>query len=135
MSVDERHSRALHKSEWRAEQNKGDYKQEPGIDDLYKINMHLKKKFPDHEIMEVFGITSETLVAIKRNCYDPVDGISLDNQSKIYKEFERVNKKLHKIKLALKYLADNHLNEEHGMMIKKLLGMIVKNKESLKDDS
>ena len=79
----------IQKSEWREKQNNGDFNQSPGIDELYKINMYLKKKYPDSEIMDVFGITSETLVAIKRNCYDPIDGISLDNQSKIYKEFLR----------------------------------------------
>ena len=82
------------KSEWRQKQNDGKFNQDPGIDELKKITMYLKRKYPDHEIMTIFGISCETLVAIKRNCYSPVEGISLDNQSKIYKEFARLDKKL-----------------------------------------
>ncbi len=97
----------VQKSEWRQKQNDGHNNQEPGIDDLRKINRFLKLKYPDHQIMDAFGITSETLVAIKRDCYSPVTGISLDNQSKIYKEFARIDKKLNKIFEAFKFIADN----------------------------
>jgi hypothetical protein len=98
---------AVPKSQWRQEQNKGDFNQHPGLDELRKINKYLKKGYPDHQIMESFGITSETLVAIKRECYSPVTGISLDNQSKIYKEFARIDKKLDRVFAAFKLLSDN----------------------------
>jgi len=88
---------SIQKSEWRKNQNNGDYDQQPGLDELKKINMYLKKDYPDSQIMDTFGISSETLVAIKRGCYDPIEGISLDNQIKIYKEFSRLNQKIGKL--------------------------------------
>ena len=94
-------------SEWRQKQNDGKYNLQPGIDDLKKIMMYLKRKYPDHEIMNVFGISCETLVAIKRNCYSPIEGISLDNQSKIYNEFTHLDKKLEIVMNALIFLSEN----------------------------
>lgn len=119
-------------SEWRKSQQKGTFNHEPGIDELKKINMYLKRKYPDHEIMEAFGITSETLVAVKRNCYSPVDGILLDNQSKIYREFTRIDKKLEKFLNALKFLADNVFDENDSakkQSFKRMLGIRVKKVE------
>lgn len=98
--------RTVPKSKWREEQNAGNFNQQPGLDELHKIHMYLKKKYPDHQIMDAFGISAETLVAIKRDCYSPVDGISLDNQSKIYKRFNQVDKKLEKIEEALQLLTE-----------------------------
>lgn len=127
----------IQKSEWREKQNNGDFNQSPGIDELYKINMYLKKKYPDSEIMDVFGITSETLVAIKRNCYDPIDGISLDNQSKIYKEFVKVNKKLSSFYGAFKLLADtlDIKDESIRLTLKAIIGKPEKKKkEDIEDE-
>ena len=101
---------SLPKSEWRQRQIDGNYNQQPGMNDIRKIMMHLKKKHPDHEIMEVFGITSETLVAIKAGRYSPIDGISLDNQSKIYNEFSRLEKRIKRLTDGLKFIADNVLD-------------------------
>ena len=95
------------KSEWRQRQNAGNFNQQPGIDELNKINAALQEKYPDYEIMDAFGISCETLTAIKRNCYSPVEGISLDNQSKIHKEFLRIENKLERFWEGLKFLADH----------------------------
>lgn len=94
------------KSEWRQVQNAGRCNVQPGIDDIKKIKMYLKKPYPDIEIMESFGIDAATLIAIKRDKYCPIDGISLDNQSKIYNEFRKIEKTYDKIFDALAYLGD-----------------------------
>lgn len=116
----------LTKSQWRQVQNGCNYNQEPGLDEIKKINMYLGKKYPDHQIMDMFGIGAETLLAIKRGCYDPIDGISLDNQSKIYKEFARIQKKLDKTIDALKFIADNGFGKDDTvkrMMLKTIIGV------------
>lgn len=113
---------AVPKSEWRQQQIDGNYHQEPGIDEIKKIKMYLKKKYPDYQIMDAFGITSETLVAIKRDCYDPIDGISLDNQSKIYKEFQRIEKILSNMMNGVEYLSKHALqNEIHRLEFKVII--------------
>lgn len=124
------------KSEWRKIQNDGNYNQEPGIDELKKIQMYLKRKYPDHQIMDDFGINCETLKAIKGGRYSPVDGISLDNQSKIYKEFIRIDKKINKIFDALKFLADNVFDEKDSgkrMAFKALIELPRKKSKSVDD--
>jgi hypothetical protein len=93
-------------SKWRLIQNKGNQNQMPGLDDLKKIQLHIKKKISDLEIMSVFAISAETLIAIKKDKYDPVDGISLDNQSKIYNEFKRIENKVDSILRAIEYMSD-----------------------------
>ena len=93
-------------SKWRQEQIDGNYNQQPGIDELQKIHMYLKKKASDSEIMNAFGISSETLVAIKKDKYDPVDGISLDNQSKIYKEFKRIEDRIDSLLRGINHIAE-----------------------------
>lgn len=91
-------------SKWRQEQIGTNYNQEPGIDELNKIHMFLKKKAPDSEIMHAFGINAETLIAIKKDKYDPIDGISLDNQSKIYKEFKRLEDRIDSLLRGINYI-------------------------------
>ena len=93
-------------SKWRQQMIGSNFNQEPGLDELHKINGFLKKKVPDSEIMNAFGITADTLVAIKKDKYDPIDGISLDNQSKIYKEFRKVEEKMDGFLRGLNYLAE-----------------------------
>lgn len=93
-------------SKWRQETNGTNYNQQPGIDELNKILMFLKKKASDTEIMQAFGITAETLVAIKKDKYDPVDGISLDNQSKIYKEFKRLEDRIESLLRGINHIAE-----------------------------
>lgn len=128
----------IHRSKWRQEKIDGHYNQQPGLDELKKIHGYLKKKFPDHQIMEVFGITSETLVAIKRDCYSPVEGISLDNQSKIYRKFDRIDKKLEKIFEAMQLLTDvfGPCETTRRMMFKTLVAKIKRgpNKTKEKND-
>lgn len=93
-------------SQWRQDQIGDDFNQQPSIDDLHKIQMHLKKKIPDLDIMKAFGINAQTLVAIKKEKYDPVDGISLDNQSKIYKEFQLLKEQIDGLFNGLNFIAD-----------------------------
>jgi hypothetical protein len=131
-------SKTVPKSQWRQEQIDGNYNQQPGLDELKKIHMYLKKKYPDHQIMDAFGISSETLVAIKRDCYSPVDGISLDNQSKIYKKFNQLDKKIEKIIEALQLLTEVFAPKDtvKRMAFKTLVGKQkrVSSKEKARDD-
>jgi len=123
------------KSEWRQMQNAGNHNQQPGIDEIKKINGYLKRKYPDFEIMDAFGISAETLVAIKRDCYCPVDGISLDNLSKIYKEFTRLENRLAKLTDAIKFIADNAFNDSYGAKRETLRQLIkVRKKEPEYED-
>ena|ERR1700675_2577727 len=92
-------------SEWRQKQIGNNFNQEPGIDELKKIEMYVKKKKSDADIMKAFGINAETLVAIKKNKYCPIDGISLDNLSKIYAEFKAFNKTILRLQRSSHYLA------------------------------
>lgn len=92
-------------SKWRQEQIDGNYNQQPGLDELNKIHMYLKKKASDSDIMNAFGINAETLVAIKKDKYDPIDGISLDNQSKIYKECKRLEDKIESLLRGINHMA------------------------------
>ena len=93
-------------SKWRQDAIGTNFNQQPGIDELHKIHMFLKKKASDAEIMKAFGITCETLVAIKKDKYDPVDGISLDNQSKIYKEFKRLEERIESVLRGINHIAE-----------------------------
>lgn len=93
-------------SKWRQDSIGTNFNQQPGIDELHKIHMYLKKKASDSDIMKAFGITAETLIAIKKDKYDPVDGISLDNQSKIYKEFKRLEDRIESLLRGI-----NHIGE------------------------
>lgn len=101
------------KSEWRQVQNAGNNDIQPGIDEINKIKGYVKKRLPDCQILEAFGITSETLVAIKRDKYCPLDGISLDNQSKIYNKFQEIQKNYDKIFDVLAYLGEVLIFEGH----------------------
>ena len=111
-------------SQWRQKQIDGNYNQLPGLDELQKIHMYIKKKASDADIMHTFGIAAETLIAIKKNNYDPIDGISLDNQSKIYKEFNRLNDKIASLLRGLNHMAkimfiDKKERDEYKNSLKK----------------
>ena len=93
-------------SKWSQESIGTNFNQQPGLDELNKIHMYLKKKASDYDIMKAFGINAETLVAIKKDKYDPVDGISLDNQSKIYKEFKRLEDRIDSLLRGIDYIAE-----------------------------
>lgn len=99
-------SKRIPKSEWRQVANQGRFDNKPGLDDIRKIEGFLKKKYDDYDIMETFGINAQTLIAIKTGNYDPIDGISLDNQSKIYREFKEVATDIHNLRMALTMIAD-----------------------------
>lgn len=107
-------------SEWRQQQIGHDFNQHPGTDEIKKIKMHLKKNVPNHKIMEAFGITAETLVAIKTGNYDPIYGISLDSLSKIQQTFEFLEKKINRLDRACEYIAKNvFVSEENKEKYKK----------------
>lgn len=91
-------------SNWRQEQIGENFNQQPGIDELKKIQMFIKKKASDADIMHAFGIRADTLIAIKEERYDPVHGISLDNQSKIYNEFKRLDDKIASLLRAINHI-------------------------------
>jgi hypothetical protein len=93
-------------SQWRQQQIGSNFNQQPGIDELHKIHMFIKKRASDADIMHAFGISAETLVAIKKDKYDPVDGISLDNQSKIYKEFKKIEDRIDGLLRAINFIAE-----------------------------
>jgi len=93
-------------SEWRQNQIGENFNQHPGIDELNKIHTYLKRKASDSDIMKAFGISAETLIAIKKDKYDPVEGISLDNQSKIYKEFKRLEDRIDSLLRGINFIAD-----------------------------
>lgn len=93
-------------SQWRQDAIGTNFNQQPGLDELNKIHMYLKKKASDSDIMKAFGINAETLVAIKKDKYDPVDGISLDNQSKIYKEFKRLEDRMDSLLRGIDYISE-----------------------------
>ena len=93
-------------SQWRQDAIGTNFNQQPGLDELNKIHMYLKKKASDSDIMKAFGINAETLVAIKKDKYEPVDGISLDNQSKIYKEFKRLEDRIDSLLRGIDYVAE-----------------------------
>lgn len=93
-------------SKWRQESIGTNFNQQPGLDELNKIHMFLKKKACDADIMKAFGISAETLIAIKKDKYDPVDGISLDNQSKIYKEFKRLEDRIESLLRGINHIAE-----------------------------
>lgn len=103
--TEKKHTDEIIQSEWRQKTIGINFNQQPGLDELRKIEAYLKKKKADSEIMKTFGIDAETLVAIKKNKYCPINGISLDNLSKIYIEFKTVKESLVKLQRGADYLA------------------------------
>jgi hypothetical protein len=97
-------SKKLITSEWRKNRIGNDFNQQPDLDDLIKIKSFLKKGYPDFEIMENFGINSEVLSAIKKNNYCAVEGIKLDNLTKIFNEFKKIENSISKNNLSIKYI-------------------------------
>jgi len=92
-------------SEWRKQQIGTNFNQHPGIDDLQKIEKYLKKKTPDSKIMETFGITCETLSAIKQNRYCPADGIAFDDFTKVFNAFRNMESREQKLRRGLEYIS------------------------------
>ncbi len=123
-------------SEWRKNSIGTNYNQEPGLDELRKIQMFLKKKASDSDIMDAFGINAETLIAIKKDKYDPVYGISLDNQSKIYKEFSKIENKIDGFLRGLNYIAEiMFIDKKEKDKFKKSMKKPKKNKSAKKINS
>ncbi len=124
----------LVKSAWRDAVNGGNYNQMPALDELRKITANINKKYPDHQIMEAFGISAETLAAIKKDRYCPIDGISLDSQGKIYREFDRIHKRLERYQMAFNFIADNCIKDKHNINRGLLKNLIKLKKEKLDED-
>lgn len=93
-------------SAWRQKQIGDDYNQQPGIDELHKIQQYIKKKYPDAEIMNAFGLRAETMKAIREDRYCPVDGIELDNLSKIYIQFQIIKKDISDLHKSTTFILD-----------------------------
>jgi hypothetical protein len=91
----------LIQSNWRREKIGDNFNQHVDYSDLRKIKAYLKKNASDYEIMRVFGITAEKLVAIKKNKYTPENGIEPDN-----KELDAIEDKLIILKIAIDYIAE-----------------------------
>ena len=128
----EKKTKTVPKSQWRSDYKDADPCQRPGLDEIRKINFYIKNKYPDHQIMDSFGISAEILVAIKSRNYCPVDGISLDNLSKIQKEFEKIDKKIELIYKALQFFADNGFNEADSFKRSAFKGIISRSKKKNK---
>lgn len=111
----------LVQSDWRKQQNKNDFNQEVGRDELKKIKLAIKNKFPDHEIMQTYGISAETLVRVKENKINPELGemrgtLNYDSESKdinaLFKKVNKLQDSLYGIKYALKELSKILFSEE-----------------------
>lgn len=89
-------------SQWRKNQIAKNFNQRPGTDEVKKIKTYLKNgKGGDSEIMRVFGINAETLIAIKKGNYHPVDGILPERSLSRY-QLER----LETLEKAVKFISD-----------------------------
>lgn len=125
-------------SEWRKNHIGDNHNQQPGLDEIKKIMSFLKKKVNDSDIMKSFGVTAETLVAIKRGKYDPIDGISLDNQSKIYKKFSDISEEISLLKKSIDFIASVLFTDKEAKKLykealnKKKIGR--KNKKNEEDE-
>ena len=64
--------------------------------------------------MDAFGIDAKILIAIKTDRYSPVEGIKLDNLSKIYKAFEKIERRLDDVCQALNLLVDNTFKKDQA---------------------
>lgn len=91
--------------QWRKDQIGTNFNQQPGLDDVKKIKIFVKKKIPDFEIMHYFGINSETLAAIKQGKYCPAEGILINDLETMGKELKRINEILIKARRANDYIA------------------------------
>jgi hypothetical protein len=99
-------------SEWRELQNNGDFDRNPSLDDLRKIKSHLNKNCPDADILKMYGINAETLIAIKRNYFCPVDGIKNDFETKFFNKYKYLEESIRKIKNSLDFLGDHIFEDE-----------------------
>jgi len=102
-------------SEWRKKSINDNHNQEPGLNDLKKINYYVKKNYPDVEIMRAFGLAAETLIAIKTNKYSPIHGISMDNLCKIQKEFLKIERSIQLLKNGMNYIAHTLFIEKEDL--------------------
>jgi len=111
------------RSNWRDQQNKGLEDIQPGLDELKKILVYIKKNKSETSIMDTFKISAETLIAIKKGLYDPVDGIYLDDHIKVIKQFQKVDKKLTKLQNAITFIAETMLDGMPQLeLFQKLMG-------------
>jgi len=124
-------------SEWRKNKIGQNYNQRPGRDDLKKIKLHVGKKTPDYDIMNAFGITCETLLAIKKNKYSAEEGIALDDQAKIYKAFEKIENDIGLLQRAIDFIASTMFIDKISLDLYKHAckkPKLVKTEKSKKDD-
>lgn len=94
-------------SAWRQAQIAGNYNQKVGARDLKKIQGFIKRGAPEFEILESFGISAETLIAIKKNRYEAGTGIVDDRVEFVLEDIKPLLKKAHKYRKALDSIAVN----------------------------
>ena len=97
-------AKKLIQSEWRKNQIGENYNQEVFRDDLKKIQAAIQKKFPDHEIMQTFGINAQTLVDIKERWVNPENGVmkgSLNTMADGSSDFGSIKKTISAIQTRL----------------------------------
>jgi hypothetical protein len=93
-------------SDWRKNEIGDNFNQRPELDDLLKIRKYLKKEVPDYQIMEAFGISSDILLAIKKDKYCPVEGILKDLYSQQIDDFKKqINSDFRDIKKKVAVIA------------------------------
>ncbi len=114
---------SLIQSEWRKEQNKENYNQNPGLDDIRKIKSAIKKKYPDYEIMQCYGINAETLIEIKDDVFSIGDGlrrfyphkITVGKSTKMNLAFQRLEDIVDGLISASQYMGDTvFIDEKQG---------------------
>lgn len=101
----------LIKSDWRRKQNGNDHNLQPSFDDVKKIKVYLQKRYPDIEIMEAFAISGDTLVAIKKDKYCPVEGILFDDLELVFDEIKNIKSAIKKLQKETSYIATNFFND------------------------
>ncbi len=101
-------------SKWREESINGNFNQEPGLSDLRKIKFAIKRKYPDHEVMQAFGLNAETLVSIKTESYSAAEGlrhfypkdIVIGKELKMNLELQKLEDVVKGILAAVDYMGD-----------------------------
>jgi hypothetical protein len=138
-------NKKLIQSEWRKNQIGENYNQEVFRDDLKKIQTAIQKKFPDHEIMQTYGINAQTLVDIKERRINPGNGIikgslctgsDVSDFGSIKKTISAIQTRLYGIGCAFRELAkilfeDKETQEEFLKLLEKKRGKV---KSRNKDD-
>lgn len=102
-------------SKWRLKIVKNNPNQHPDKNELLKIRRYIKRRVSDCEIMTAFGLSAETMIAIKKNNYDPIEGVGMDSQYKIIREFKEINFKIEALYRGMHFIASKIFTEKEQM--------------------